>query len=245
MKYVSAAIGNFDGIHIGHDAIIQKAIEMGHCRGQSVKVITFEYEFDKFTNIAKKYQKIYGKHGKMASLKSYPIDDILFFSLNQEMAAMSPESFIKDILVNELNIRTIVVGFNFRFGHKAKGDTLLLQKLSQTYHYDVHVIEAVKKDNQIISSSRIRELIKSGEIEQANQLLVDPYRIDFRDHQYQIHKNQVEIVEKDYVYPPSGKYLVTIEQDTCEITLRESNHNMVLDLCKNPNVGSIEFIKKL
>lgn len=246
MRYITAAIGNFDGIHVGHDQIIRKCIEIGNRFEQDKKIVTFEYEFDKFTNIAKKYKKIYGKHGKISTFKSYDIDDIIFYSLDSQTAIMSPERFISEILIEKLRIRNIVVGFNFRFGHKAQGDIHYLQELSSKYNYGVEVINAVKQEGLVISSSMIRELIAEGKMTEANRLLTERYMIDFRDHQFDIISDKELLIrDKDFVYPVDGSYLVI--ENSNQIEIKVENENGFLRLKSNdiltPDI--IQFIKKI
>ncbi|HAE43398.1 MAG TPA: hypothetical protein DCG34_10880 [Clostridiales bacterium] len=246
MRYITAAIGNFDGIHIGHDQIIRKCIEIGNQSNQEKKIVTFEYEFDKFTNIAKKYRKIYGKHGKIATLKNYDIDDIIFYSLDSETAVMSPERFISEILIDKLCIKNIVVGFNFRFGHKAKGDTHLLQEMAPKYGYGVEVINAVKQEGFVISSSMIRDLIADGRIIEANRLLTETYRIDLRDHRYRIvSENELLILDNDFVYPKDGAYLVFDNQKEFEIIISKKDGFLQLESDEILTPDIIQFIKKI
>ncbi|MDP3387283.1 MAG: hypothetical protein Q8S24_08615 [Eubacteriales bacterium] len=246
MRYITAAIGNFDGIHIGHDQIIRKCIDIGNRFEQDKKIVTFEYEFDKLTNIAKKYKKIYGKHGKISTFNNYDIDDIIFYSLDSQTAIMSPESFISEILIDKLRIRNIVVGFNFRFGHKAKGDIHFLQELSSKYNYGVEVINAVKQEGLVISSSMIRELIAEGRMAEANRLLTEPYQIDFRDHRFDvISGRELLILDTDFVYPPDGSYLVIENKKQIEIAVENENGYLRLKSNDMLTPDIIQFIQKI
>jgi riboflavin kinase/FMN adenylyltransferase len=246
MRYITAAIGNFDGIHIGHDQIIKTCIDIGNRFGQDKKIVTFEYEFDKFTNSAKKYKKIYGKHGKISTFNNYDIDDIIFYSLDSQTAIMSPERFISEILIDKLRIRNIVVGFNFRFGHKAKGDIYFLQELSSKYNYGVEVINAVKQEGMVISSSMIREMLAEGRIIEANRLLTESYRIDFRDHRYEIVSDkELLILDTDFVYPMDGTYLVIENQREIEINVNNKEGSLCLTSNELLTPDIIQFIKKI
>jgi riboflavin kinase/FMN adenylyltransferase len=246
MRYITAAIGNFDGIHIGHDKIIKKCIEIGSKNNQEKKIITFEYDFEKFENLAKRNKKIYGKNGKIASLKSYDIDDIIFFSLNEKNAKMAPETFVRDVLIDELRIKNIVVGFNFRFGHKAQGDIELLKSLSGKYDYNVEVVNAVIKNDYIVSSTIIRKLIENGNIKNANNLLMERFRIDLRDHEA-IKLSEAELFIKDagYVYPAKGKYLVLLQGKEEIIEIRNIESGIILKGSKEIYTQIIEFIKEI
>lgn len=246
MKYITAALGNFDGIHIGHDKIIKRCIEVGNNCKQDKKIITFEYKFDQFANRPKKMKKIYGKNGKIASLKNYDIDDIIFFTLDENTAKMSPEDFVSDVLINKLQIRNIIVGFNFRFGYKAKGDTNLLLELSKKYGFTIEVINAVKTDGFVVSSTIIRNLIEDGKIEEANNLLIDRFRIDLRDHKiYKRDINEIIIVSGDFVYPKNGEYLISSDGDKQKITFENINNRISIRSNISLDKEIIEFVTKI
>lgn len=246
MKYITAALGNFDGIHIGHDKIIKRCIDVGNKCKQEKKIITFEYEFDQFANSSKKMKKIYGKNGKIASLKDYDIDDIIFFTLDKNTAKMSPEEFVSDILINKLQIKNIIVGFNFKFGYKAEGDTDLLLELSNKYGFTIEIINAVKTDDFIVSSSIIRKLIENGEISEANKLLVDRFRIDLRDHKILKRKiNEIVILNGDFVYPKNGEYLIASNEKDQKITFEKMNNNISIRSDITLNKEIIEFVTKI
>lgn len=246
MKHITAAIGNFDGIHIGHDEIIRNCIEIGNHNSQQKKIITFEYEFTDISNSSKKLKKIYGKNGKIGSLRNYDINDIIFYSLDDNTAKMSPEQFISEVLVNKLQIKNIVVGFNFRFGYKATGDVELLKYLSKKYNYSVKIIEAIKKDEIVVSSSIIRTMIENGDIESVNGLLMERYRMDLRDHSV-INRNDniLEFANMNFAYPPSGKYLVFINDKFQNIMVKNTGSEFFLEAPKKIDSNLIEFIKKI
>ena len=246
MKYITAALGNFDGIHIGHDKIIKRCIDIGNECRQEKKIITFEYEFDQFVNSAKKMKKIYGKHGKIASLKDYDIDDIIFFTLDKDTAKMSPEEFVQDVLIDKLQIKNIVVGFNFRFGYKAEGDTNLLLELSNKYNFTLEIINAVKTNDFIVSSSIIRLLIEKGSIAEANKLLVDNFRIDLRDHEIiKRESNKIILVNGDFVYPSDGEYLISHNEGKQKITFKNRNNQISINSETTFDKEIIEFITKI
>lgn len=246
MKHITAAIGNFDGIHIGHNEIIRNCVEIGDNNSQQKKIITFEYEFANISNSAKRMKKIYGKNGKIGSLRNYGIDDIIFYSLDEDTAKMSPEEFISEVLIDQLQIKNIVVGFNFRFGYKAMGDIGLLKYLSKKYDYDVCIIDAIKKDDIVVSSSIIRTMIESGDIESVNGLLMERYRMDLRDHDVKsMPGNILKFRNMNFAYPPTGKYLVFANEHFQHVRVENTGTEFFLETEKELNTHLIEFIKKI
>jgi riboflavin kinase / FMN adenylyltransferase len=246
MKYITAAIGNFDGIHIGHDKIINTCVEIGNQSNQEKKIITFEYEFKQFAHSAKQNKKIYGKNGKIASLKNYDIDDIIFFALDDSNYRMTPESFVADILIDKLRIKNIVVGFNFRFGYQAKGNIALLQELSRKYDYHIEVIEAVKQNNHIVSSTMIRHLIEAGKIVEANQLLADRFRIDLRDHLFTtLSESEIVIQDHDYALPPPGKYKIMNDEKEQMIEIDLWEGQTLIKYQEKAAIHSFEFLEEV
>lgn len=246
MKHITAAIGNFDGIHIGHDEIIRNCIEIGNHNSQQKKIITFEYEFANISNNAKRMKKIYGKNGKIGSLRNYSIDDIIFYSLDEDTAKMSPEEFISEVLVDKLQIKNIVVGFNFRFGYKAMGDIGLLKYLSKKYDYNVYIIDAIKKDDIVVSSSIIRTMIEDGDIESVNGLLMERYRMDIRDHDINTtQRNIIEFGNMNFAYPPTGNYLVFVNDGYQHVKIKNTGTEFLLETENEMNTHLIEFIKKI
>ena len=165
------AIGNFDGIHLGHQALIKETMKMAEeCRCQSA-VFTFEPHPKIFFNGEGSVSLIYNKEKKHALLSSFGLSALIAESFDKKLASLDAEPFIKEIFVKTLKVRGIVVGANFRFGRDATGDTALLRNILEKENIKLKVIEDVLVDDSVCSSSVIRDFLRKGLVERANRFL--------------------------------------------------------------------------
>jgi riboflavin kinase/FMN adenylyltransferase len=168
-------IGVFDGVHKGHQQLLNHAKEIAG--GRLIVALTFDphpttvYAPDKaptmLTTLA----------DRVELLKIHNADQVAVMKFNEKFAAMSPEDFVSTVLVNQLHASTLIVGKNFTYGHKAAGNVDSLIKEGQKYNFTVDVLE-LKADTEVISSSRIRKLVIEGKVEEARELLSRPHRLD-------------------------------------------------------------------
>lgn len=157
------ALGNFDGLHVAHMAIIRSGIEYAKEHGLKSGVLLFEENF-------KNVDLITPKESKVELLDRENLDFVKFRSFTKEFMQLSPEEFIKQ-LVENLRIRAVCVGYDYRFGYKAEGDIETLRSLGKKYGFCVLVTDVIKIGGKIVSSTYIRELIKSGDVETAERFL--------------------------------------------------------------------------
>lgn len=170
------ALGCFDGVHIGHRAIISAMCNYAHKNNFTSSVFTFTDSPAAF--FGKTPQRVLmSRSDKMKTLDELGVEKCYSLEFAQ-LVNTSPERFVKDILIETLNTKAVFCGFNYRFGKSAAGDTELLRKLCNQYGVDVFVTEPVCMDNIAVSSSRIRELIENGNISVANKLLAQPFSIE-------------------------------------------------------------------
>lgn len=169
MRNTSIALGFFDGVHIAHQKIITSAIKFAEVNGISPLALTFDKSPleilcpDKVSYLTSAEQKKELIEGFGAKTE--------FLTLSKELLSMSPEEFVKEILVDKYKIAYAVCGYNYRFGKNGSGDTDTLTKLGEKYGFTVKVCEKIDLNGESISSSNIRVLIKSGNISVANKLL--------------------------------------------------------------------------
>jgi riboflavin kinase/FMN adenylyltransferase len=227
---IVAAIGNFDGVHIGHDKIIKKCIDLGNKKNIPKHIITFDYSDSFFKKIEKRSKKIYGEVGKTKMLNYYNIDGIIKVKLTKEISNMEPEEFVKSFLVDTYNIDHIVAGYNFHFGYKARGDIDLLKELGKKYNFGVEIIDEVLYRNKDVSSSSIRKLIEQGKIKKANKLLINSYTIFLKEHEV-IERSAEEILIKkgDFAYPKEGIYKI---QNSNTVNVKNENGEMLFNFNK-------------
>jgi riboflavin kinase/FMN adenylyltransferase len=227
---IVAAIGNFDGVHIGHDKIIKKCIDLGNKKNIPKHIITFDYSDSFFKKIEKRSKKIYGEVGKTKMLNYYNIDGIIKVKLTKEISNMEPEEFVKSFLVDTYNIDHIVAGYNFHFGYKARGDIDLLKELGKKYNFGVEIIDEVLYRKKDVSSSSIRKLIEQGKIKKANKLLINNYTIFLKEHEV-IDRSPEEILIKkgDFAYPKEGIYKI---QNSNTVNVKNENGEMLFNFNK-------------
>ncbi len=174
---VSSGIGNFDGIHLGHKKIINAVKQCSRENSTHSCIITFDPHPQKVLG-RKEIPLIFPLRQRFKILESTGIDLVICFNFNSELSRVSAEDFVKNILLDRLKIKNVVVGPGFSFGHKRKGNVDLLRSMGKTHGFNTLVAEAVRVDDRVVSSSAIRDLIKAGEIREANRFFGYDYYIE-------------------------------------------------------------------
>jgi len=170
-------IGNFDGVHKGHLALFNKVKERASLiDGQSV-VITFEPHPLKVMMPGNGPLLITPSRQKLRLIEEAGIDHIICIPFTEEFARISPQDFIKDLLVDRIGIQEIVVGYDYGFGHKRAGGIDLLQRMGKDYGFVVHVIGQIFIDNIPVSSTTVRNLVQEGRLSDAKNLLGRDYQV--------------------------------------------------------------------
>ena len=170
-------IGIFDGVHKGHQAILKKAVkEAKKSRLKSV-VITFDPHPVKVLNPGAKIPFLISLEHRIKLIKGAGIDDCRILKFTKAFSKISPEEFIKKILIDKLNLKVLVTGGNFLFGFKERGDKTLLKKLNRVYNFKFFSIPPLKIGGDFVSSTRIRKAIERGDLELASKLLGRPVTI--------------------------------------------------------------------
>ena len=158
------AVGEFDGVHLGHREVI---------RGADT-VLTFEPHPRAVVAPAAAPKLLTSLEVKADLIAGLGVEELVVIPFDERFAAQSPQDFIDAVLVGRLQARTVAVGENFRFGYKAQGDTDLLHAQDA---FDVRVVPLVEAYGEIVSSTHIRGLVVAGDLEQANRFLDSPYQL--------------------------------------------------------------------
>ena len=168
-------IGVFDGVHKGHQLLLDRAKEIAD--GRSIIALTFDPHPTTVFAPEKAPTALTTLADRVELLKIHGADQVAVMKFNEKFAAMSPAAFVSDVLVGQLHASTVVVGKNFTYGHKAAGnvDSLIAEGLTHDFTVDV---QELKGDTEVISSSRIRALVVDGKVEEARTLLSRPHRLD-------------------------------------------------------------------
>lgn len=164
------ALGSFDGLHLGHLSLIDKSIELARKNNAKSMVFTFSNHPLTSINPNKAPKLIMNNEEKIEIIKKIGVDILALVEFDEEFMKISSENFVK-FLVENYNAKGIVVGFNYKFGYKNKGNINLLKELSEKYNFELYVMDAYKYKDEVISSSRIRKEIAEGDISEANTML--------------------------------------------------------------------------
>jgi len=170
-----ATIGNFDGLHLGHQDIIVRLKQVAAERGVPATLITFEPYPQEFLRPDPAISRLTRFREKMTLLKEWGVDQVLCLRFNQWLASLEPEQFIQLVLAEKLAIRHLIVGDDFRFGRQRRGDFDMLTRSSEEYGYSIENTETVAIDDERVSSTRVRKTLADGDMQTVKRLLGRDY----------------------------------------------------------------------
>jgi riboflavin kinase/FMN adenylyltransferase len=171
-------IGNFDGVHAGHRRILRRVKELADANGWKASVLTFDPHPTKLVAPSRTPRLMTTPEQRAASMAEEGIEQVLILPFTHEVAQLTPEEFTRRILAGRLEARAVLVGDNFRFGHKQAGDTRALEELGRKYRFITEIVPSVKKRGVLVSSSAIRGLVEGGKVAQAARLLERPFALE-------------------------------------------------------------------
>lgn len=170
-KPVFLALGNFDGVHLGHQKLLkQVVIEAEKVNGLATALI-FDPHPSKIINPDKSPKIITNLDRQAELLNKIGLNLLIYNSFNKEISKWQPEEFVQKFIISKLKAKHIFVGFNYSFGYKGQGDPELLVKLGEKHGFKVSVISPVEVKGKVVSSTLIREMIENGDIKSAHELL--------------------------------------------------------------------------
>jgi riboflavin kinase/FMN adenylyltransferase len=170
-------IGNFDGVHAGHRAILRRVVALARERGWKPSVLTFDPHPARIVAPERAPRLLTTPEERVRLMREAGIEQVLILPFTRELAGFSPERFVREIVVERLEARAVLVGDNFRFGHEHAGDTRLLAELGRRYGFLVEAVPAVRMRGRVVSSSEVRGLIEAGNVSLAARLLGRPYAL--------------------------------------------------------------------
>ncbi len=175
-----ATIGNFDGVHLGHQAVLGQLAERGAELGLPAVVITFEPQPAEFFTPEQAPARLTRFREKLEAFRRYAVERVLVLRFDQALASLAAEDFILRVLVEGLDIRYLVVGDDFRFGKGRSGNFELLQARGEEHGFQVVNMHTFEIAHERVSSTRVRDALAVGDIALAESLLGRPYRITGR-----------------------------------------------------------------
>jgi riboflavin kinase / FMN adenylyltransferase len=176
-KFINSvlAIGNFDGVHLGHQELLKKAYIFSRKINKKFGIFTFDPLPKDFFN--KTDNKILNINDKIDIVKKFRADFFIKQNFNRNFSKISHDNFAKIILLKKLEVHSIFVGKDFKFGFKRKGNVFFLKKLSENNNFKIFIINFKKFNNYKISSSKIRSLIQAGKVNLAHKIMGRPWSI--------------------------------------------------------------------
>lgn len=175
-----ATIGNFDGVHLGHQALLAHLLEQGKKRQLPVLVIIFEPQPNEYFAQVKSVPRLMRLREKITALKKLGIDRLLCIPFNEDFAGMPAATFIQQVLVEKLAVNYLLVGDDFRFGYKRLGDIALLSAAGKAQGFTAESFATFEIDGSRVSSTRIRQLLAQGDLKSAQKLLGRPFSLQGR-----------------------------------------------------------------
>jgi riboflavin kinase/FMN adenylyltransferase len=176
----AVTIGNFDGVHRGHQQVISQLQRVARAASLPTVVIIFEPQPIEYFAPDKAPKRLARFREKIAYLKAQKIDYLLCLRFNQELASQSAEDFVQQILVEGLNTKHLVIGDDFHFGKNRQGNFQFLQRNSERFGFIVDETETLIIDDQRVSSTRVRQCIQQDDFDKAAELLGRPYSLSGR-----------------------------------------------------------------
>jgi len=167
-------IGNFDGVHIGHAELFRHVVRAGEKNQLVPTVVTLHPHPKEFFNPAFKLERISTLRDRIVEMKRCGIEQVCILPFDAAMATLSPQAFVEEILIKQLNVKQVWVGDDFRFGQRRMGDFALLQQLGEQLGFSVNDLSEVQQGGHRVSSSNIRAALKAGHVERATNMLGHP-----------------------------------------------------------------------
>lgn len=219
LKHAVVTIGTFDGVHLGHQEIISKLVEKSKkCKGESV-ILTFFPHPRMILNPGNHELKMINTMTEKAKiLEELGVDHLIITPFTRDFSNQSPQEYIKDVLIDQIGMKEMVIGYDHRFGKDRSGSLKELQQYSETYNYNIEEIPEQDVKNFAVSSTRIRTALAEGDISTANELLGQPFSLYGKV----IKGDQIGrtlgyptanlFIEESYkLIPSDGIYAVTVE----------------------------------
>ena len=212
------AIGNFDGIHLGHQKVLRQAQKKAKIKKIPFGLITFEPMPVMYFNSKIKNHKINSLEQKKFQLKKFKLNFLIIIKFNKKFSSFTAEKFIKKILYDKIQSKFLYVSKNFRFGHKRLGNTQTLKKYEHAYKYKTIITSPVKKFKLTVSSTLIRKKISTGKIQDANKLLNRSWCIKGKVIKGEKRGRRIgfptcNLKMANYIIPKLGVYSVIVKTD--------------------------------
>lgn len=247
------AIGFFDGVHLGHQELLNHAKELAKKQNVLFTVMTFSPHPDEVLKGNKGRKYLMTLPEKIKKMKAIGVEKLFIMEFDRTFASLLPTDFIQKYILNS-NTRHVVVGFDFTFGFKAQGNTQLLRIQSKKSGFGLSVIPKKTYMEEKISSTLIRSLVQEGDVDLVPYYLGANYKVNVDILQYKLNGNVIVQTSDKSIFPKQGTYFVKVNQGTKFLygkfhRLSNSSDNNVLEFMEPVhefgNSCSIEFISRI
>jgi riboflavin kinase/FMN adenylyltransferase len=175
LRHAVVAIGNFDGVHLGHRAVIDAAIDQARKIHKPAAALTFEPHPRSFFSPDAPSFRLSSEAAKLRLLAATGLDGAIVLTFDAALAELSAEQFVSDILVERLGIKGAAIGFNFHFGKARRGSPEFLEAQGRTHGFSVEIVPPFQLDGRRVSSGAVRDALSAGHVAEATELLGYPY----------------------------------------------------------------------
>ena len=211
-------VGSFDGVHLGHRAVLDEIARRAESAGRASLLVTFEPHPLEVVNPQAAPLLLTTGPERREVLAQTPLDYVLFLRFDRRLAGLSPEEFVRDVLLARCGMRELVIGHDHGFGRGRSGDVDTLRRLGARYGFEVDVVSPVDVGDQHVSSSRIRRAIAGGDLATAARMLGRPYQLSGRVGQGERRGRLIGVptinlteIPPQKLLPPDGVYAVRVE----------------------------------
>ncbi|MGH7508549.1 MAG: bifunctional riboflavin kinase/FAD synthetase [Gemmatimonadales bacterium] len=214
----TVTVGSFDGVHLGHQAVLQEIDRRARDAGRSSVLVTFDPHPLEVVNPEAAPPLLTTGPERLEILAQAPLDYLLLLRFDRHLAGLAPEEFVREVLVERCRVRELVIGHDHGFGRGRSGDVETLRQLGASYGFEVDVVDPVDFGGQHVSSSRIRRAVAGGDLATAEAMLGRPYRVVGRVAQGERRGRLLGVptinlseLSPRKLLPPDGVYAVRIE----------------------------------
>ena len=214
----TVTVGSFDGVHLGHQAVLREIARRAEAAGRVSVLVTFEPHPLEVVNPQAAPPLLTTDPERREILAQLPLDYVLLVRFDRRLASLSPEDFVDQVLLEQCQMRELVIGHDHGFGRGRSGDVDTLRRLGALRGFEVDVVEVVDVGEQHVSSSRIRRAVAGGDLATAARMLGRPYQVSGRVGQGERRGRQIGVptinltdIPPQKLLPPDGVYAVRVE----------------------------------
>jgi riboflavin kinase / FMN adenylyltransferase len=171
-------IGNFDGVHLAHRHLFERVAEVAHAHGYIPSVLTFDPHPTRVVAPDRAPKLLSKPEQRFDRMADAGIEQIFLLPFNRNFAELTPEEFVEHVLVDTMHAKAVLVGANFRFGNRQRGDTTMLTKMGARFGFTTEVVSGMRVRGRMVSSTEVRRLVLDGNVSMACRLLGRPYALE-------------------------------------------------------------------